>query len=236
MDQVKIGKLIAMLRKEKGLTQSELGEKVGVSDGAVSKWERGATCPDISIINTLSKTLGITSDELLTGELSNETRKRISYKKSLKTIIPQLIIFLIVATISVFIIISNNTNVYKLMSESNEYTVKGRVIFNKDKMTIQVDEVVFNDKTLNETLINNYEYKLKCTNNILFKKGKLDAENLLSVATKVVEISREIKIDYSDEYAVEKKTIKDDGLELKITFITENNDVINKIIRIKLTK
>ena len=114
MDQVKIGKLIAMLRKEKGLTQGELGEIVGVSDGAVSKWERGTTCPDISIIHLLSKTLGITSDELLSGELSKETKSKLSRTKKLKTILPQIIIFLIIATISVFIIVKNNSDIYKL--------------------------------------------------------------------------------------------------------------------------
>ena len=79
MNQEKIGALIAKLRKEKGLTQSDLGAIVGVGFKAVSKWERGITCPDISIINELSKILGITSDELLSGKL-NEEHKSLSSK------------------------------------------------------------------------------------------------------------------------------------------------------------
>lgn len=68
MDQEKIGKLIAKLRKEKKLTQEQLGAKLGVNSKAVSKWECGVTTPDISIVNELSNILGITTNELLTGK------------------------------------------------------------------------------------------------------------------------------------------------------------------------
>ena len=68
MDQEKIGKLIAKLRKEKKLTQEQLGAKLGVNSKAVSKWECGVTTPDISIVNELSNILGITANELLTGK------------------------------------------------------------------------------------------------------------------------------------------------------------------------
>ena len=60
-----IGKRIAQLRKEKGLTQEELAVRMGVSPQAVSKWENDQTCPDISALPALSKLLGVTVDELL---------------------------------------------------------------------------------------------------------------------------------------------------------------------------
>ena len=63
-----LGKRIAALRKEKGLKQDELAEKLGVSPQAVSKWENDLTCPDISLLPALSKILGISIDELLTGK------------------------------------------------------------------------------------------------------------------------------------------------------------------------
>ena len=50
MDQIKIGKFIALCRKEKGLTQAQLGEKLNISDRAVSKWETGKCLPDSSIM------------------------------------------------------------------------------------------------------------------------------------------------------------------------------------------
>ena len=60
-----IGKRIAQLRREKGLTQEELANRMGVSPQAVSKWENDQTCPDISALPGLSKLLGVTVDELL---------------------------------------------------------------------------------------------------------------------------------------------------------------------------
>lgn len=236
MDQVKIGKLIAMLRKEKGLTQGELGEIVGVSDGAVSKWERGTTCPDISIIHLLSKTLGITSDELLSGELSKETKSKLSRTKSLKTILPQIIIFLIIATISVFIIVKNSTNVYKLESEDADYNVIGKVIFSKDKKSIIINQIIFKNKELNEKIIKNYEYKIKSNKYILFKNGNIDEEELLPNAQTIREISKKMKIDYSDEIKTSKQIIINEGIELNITFLTNDGELINKNIKIKLVK
>ena len=63
-----IGNRITKYRKQKSLTQEALAEKLGVSSQAVSKWENDASCPDISLLPTLCKELGITSDELLTGK------------------------------------------------------------------------------------------------------------------------------------------------------------------------
>lgn len=63
-----IGNRICKYRKEKGLTQEELASKLGVSSQAVSKWENDVSCPDISLLPQLCRALGITSDELLTGD------------------------------------------------------------------------------------------------------------------------------------------------------------------------
>ena len=63
-----IGKRIGLLRKEKGMTQEELAEHMGISPQAVSKWENDQTCPDISALPKLTKLLGITVDELLCGK------------------------------------------------------------------------------------------------------------------------------------------------------------------------
>ena len=67
MDTQKIGRQIAALRKSKGLTQNELGERLGVSFQAVSKWERCETLPDISILPDLAKVLETTADFILCG-------------------------------------------------------------------------------------------------------------------------------------------------------------------------
>lgn len=68
MNQEKIGKFIAACRKEQGLTQAALADKLGITDRAVSKWETGKSLPDASIMIELCNLLGITVNELLTGE------------------------------------------------------------------------------------------------------------------------------------------------------------------------
>lgn len=68
MNQTEIGKFIARCRKEKKLTQAQLAEKLNITDRAVSKWETGKSMPDSSIMLELCEILGITVNELLSGE------------------------------------------------------------------------------------------------------------------------------------------------------------------------
>lgn len=67
MDMKLVGNQISMLRKQKGLTQNELGERLGISFQAVSKWERGETLPDTAILLDLAEVLETTVDYILTG-------------------------------------------------------------------------------------------------------------------------------------------------------------------------
>ena len=59
MDQIKIGKFISELRKEKGMTQEQLAVKLGVTQKSVSRWETGKNMPDLSLLQLLSAELGI---------------------------------------------------------------------------------------------------------------------------------------------------------------------------------
>ena len=69
MDQKKIGKFIALCRKQKNLTQMQLADKLGITDRAVSKWETGKAMPDSSIMLGLCEILGVSVNELLSGEV-----------------------------------------------------------------------------------------------------------------------------------------------------------------------
>lgn len=71
MNQEKIGKFIAENRKKKKLTQSELAERLGVTDRAVSNWENGKNMPDLSLFKPLCDILGISINELMSGEKIN---------------------------------------------------------------------------------------------------------------------------------------------------------------------
>lgn len=79
MDQEKIGKFILECRKNKKLTQSELAEKLGVTDKSVSRWENGINLPDASLYNTICEELDISINELLSGKKlkSDEYQKKL---------------------------------------------------------------------------------------------------------------------------------------------------------------
>ena len=68
MDDTKIASFIAHERKARGLTQQALADKLGVTNKAVSKWERGLSCPDISLLAPLAQLLGCSVSELLAGQ------------------------------------------------------------------------------------------------------------------------------------------------------------------------
>ena len=69
-----LGTMISSLRKDKGMTQLELAEIMGVTDKAVSKWERDLSCPDINSIPKLAEILEISVDDLMQGK--TETKEQ----------------------------------------------------------------------------------------------------------------------------------------------------------------
>ena len=78
-----IGNRISKYRKEKGLTQEALAEKMGVSSQAVSKWENDISCPDISLLPQLCRILGITADELINGKTNEVKLVPVDQRKNL---------------------------------------------------------------------------------------------------------------------------------------------------------
>ena len=87
MNQEKIGKFILKLRKEKNMTQQELADKIGVTDRAISKWENGRGMPDLSLMKPLCEELGITINELISGEkLDKKEYKEKSEENIINTI------------------------------------------------------------------------------------------------------------------------------------------------------
>lgn len=86
MDNKKIGKFISSLRKKKSMTQQNLAHKLGVTNKAISKWETGEGYPELTIIPHLAKELGITVDELLAGEYTNNHNQNIITSKNTTTL------------------------------------------------------------------------------------------------------------------------------------------------------
>lgn len=83
MDQGKIGRFIASCRKQKNLTQMQLAEKLGITDRAVSKWETGKAMPDSSVMLELCGILGISVNDLLSGEVVNVENYNAEMEKKL---------------------------------------------------------------------------------------------------------------------------------------------------------
>ena len=83
MDQIKIGKFIQLKRKEQKLTQSELAEKLNITDRAISKWENGICLPDASTMPELCKILNISINDLFSGEIVDMKDNEVKLEENL---------------------------------------------------------------------------------------------------------------------------------------------------------
>ena len=89
MDSQKFGTFISELSKERGWTQLELAQKLNVTDKAVSKWERGAGCPDVSLLPELCRFLGVNLEDMLSGELDKNDIVGGNMKKTVFYVCPE---------------------------------------------------------------------------------------------------------------------------------------------------
>ena len=140
MDLVKIGKYVAGKRKELGLTQKQLAEKLGMSDKSVSKWERGICLPDVSVYEEYCSILGISINEFLAGEdiaqenivkksednliqITTDSKHR---QNKLKTIIAVLSVIVLAAVmiVSVFLLRANQPKNYIVPVDPNSAEMK----------------------------------------------------------------------------------------------------------------
>ena len=83
INQKKIGAFIAKCRKEKKLTQSELAEKLNVTDRSISNWENGRNMPDLSLFKPLCQELGITINDLMSGEKINKDKYQEKFEENI---------------------------------------------------------------------------------------------------------------------------------------------------------
>ncbi|MCM1194655.1 MAG: helix-turn-helix domain-containing protein [Firmicutes bacterium] len=87
MDMVKIGEFLAELRKENGLTQDELGRKIGVSNKTVSRWETGTYLPPVEMLQILSDKYGVGINEILAAKRLDDKAYRASAESNIKTVL-----------------------------------------------------------------------------------------------------------------------------------------------------
>lgn len=219
MNQDKIGKFIAKLRNEKRMTQQELANKIGVTDRAVSKWENGRGMPDLSLIKPLCDELGITINELLSGEkvtknniekisndnlenILNEYYKMKKHKKILKTsiiIISISLISLIIYTLSLLGIASlfNFFGDKEVLTDINKYN-KAHYI-EKYKGDLDSNLSIFPDKITSD--MNNVEFEsymsvgLLDTDGYIYLKYSLKKDNFAKEIDRIKEIEITITND-----------------------------------------
>lgn len=121
MNQQEIGRFISDCRKQKGLTQAQLAETLGVSDKSVSRWENGKTMPDLSIYESLCEIFGIQISELLYAQKMTDKEKTAYGEQSACSIFKtrsQLQTFAILTEILIFIGIIITITLTKLLADS----------------------------------------------------------------------------------------------------------------------
>ncbi len=170
MNPEKMGALIQKLRKEKGLTQKEVADKLHVTDRAVSRWERGIGCPDISLLNDLSNILDISISTLLTGsENTNEAIKdTINYveetrkQKRREKISQGLIIFIsffLLVTVFNFLKIESRFYMQYAARDGSEYTIFIGDEVKSNDIFEDIEKIV-NEISTNQGMFTNDDYQI----------------------------------------------------------------------------
>jgi len=235
VDYQKIGLLISTLRKEKGLTQKELADKLGITDRAISKWERGLGCPDISLLDDLSKILDISVLEILKGrrldkdEIINNKSiiESMSFStKNLKYKIRKYFNFAsvtLILVISLMLLFYNLKSVYYLnkVYHNNSYNESEKYLFNKIEKNI---EIVRN----NQGIYSDEDY-LKILSFVDDLEKTLKEQNSLYYFSKINYNYAEIVEYYKShqQYSYNVYNLKDMLYQVLIKY---NHDVIDNII------
>lgn len=172
MNYDKIGNFISIKRKEKGLTQKDLALKLGVTDKAVSKWERGLGCPDVSILEILSKELDVSILEILKGriiedeiikvtDMNDYVQDTIDYSNynntnNVKKIFSKLITILIIILCGFLVILNINHIIY--LNKKYQYYFDSNSIIELKK-TIDNIENNINIIKSNQGIFNDDDYQ-----------------------------------------------------------------------------
>ena len=192
MNYEQIGKFIQKKRKEKNLTQKELAQKLNITDKAISKWERGLGCPDVSILELLAKELDVSILEILKGriieneiikvtEVNDYIEETIKYTKQNKIETTNKIITFLIISITLLLLILNIENIIS-MNKKYEYDFNNETI---KEMKLQLNKLKNNIEIIenNQGKFKNNEYEQikKELKNI---KGKINNSKLLQYENK----------------------------------------------------
>ena len=211
MNYEKIGEFIAKKRKEKNLTQKDLAQLIGVTDKAVSKWERGLGCPDVSILEILSKELDVSILEILKGrlieneviqvtELNDYVLDTVKYsstsiKDRIKKTISNIITFIIIFICAILLIL----NIIQIIDLNKGVT-----------NTLTTDNITEIKKNIDEI-----EKKI---NIIKSNQGKYSDEDYANIVTNINSISKQLHEQQILKYNENSKISKNDFYLLDNSF------------------
>ena len=231
MNNKKIGEFISFLRKEKGLTQIELAEKLFVTDKAVSKWERGLSLPDITVLEKLASELDVKVEEILHGERENKKQKEerpvIKREQKRQLILIALLILGTVVLIAFFIIfdyIKYHPSTIKI--GDNDYKMSNYLLEEKGLEELQ-NIVEKSEKATDDYNVSYMEIEVS-------KRGKL--ENF-TLTVNYFDNNREYvgrgSYTYDDKNLIYSYTAKEDEKTLLVETYSKNNNIANISEKIK---
>lgn len=166
-DFTKSGEFIASLRKERGLTQSELATMIGVGDKSVSKWERGINVPDVLVLQSLAKIFNVSVNEILEGKRKEKIDPEIVKIYENKYIRYSIIGALILLTIFFWMLLiyfCNNydkSRVYRFKGEGDNYLISGNIFLVGGERKLIIDDFeVYDIEKYNGLSTNEYKVNI----------------------------------------------------------------------------
>ena len=254
MDLKKTGQFILELRKKKGFTQVELGEQIGVTGKAVSKWENGQSLPDVSILNSLSTVLEVTVTELLNGDyidiknqetIDDVTEGSINlYQKEEKKKFNTIIIILLVIILSLVAIILaifmynnyNSCQIYSVKSQNSEIQLTGVLNITNKKNLLMINNLKYSGTNIHEVQMINF--RLESESIIYYQSGELESNanedfNMISFNDCLKNISIYIS---EEEDGLQLGAILNDKLSIVIDYLDYNKVLHHYTIPISLKR
>ncbi len=189
MDVNKIGNQIKKIRKEKGLSQAELAEKVGVSDKTISKWETGIALPNLMDVRLLCDALDIRIDNLL----SQENNSKLIKKNNLFWLVVGVVCCFL---FSILLLKTANPKIeaYSVASENENFILNGIALNLPTKDVLFINDIIDKDNLLSNIEIVNYEVILKKDQQTLYQKQLIENTNPLSSSKSLASIVSHLTI------------------------------------------
>lgn len=230
MNQTKVSEIVKNIRKNNNLTQKQLGDILGVTYQAVSKWENGKNIPDITMLKIISEKFNINIEELLTGKKKADNNKT-------KRIVIFFVLFII--NVSIFSIIYFNKNPYEfknLKSNNLDFEVKGVIAFSNKKSSIYISNVKTNleDNTQYQELECTL-YELSGNKHTMISKCEDISSNQACKGATLSELLSNVSFNVSD-FSSSCKHFEHNSLYLEINVLDKNNKNFNYKVPLILEK